>query len=73
MPDNLRYTLLFASSLQVLGPKYDLTRQLEKAVKRRGNVSVNDQIMRLPDEELKRLLGRLAELMCQLPSEARPV
>ena len=71
MTDTLRPTLLFASALKVLGPEHDLTRLLEGVVRERDKKPVNDEIVRLPNDEREQLLARFEELMCQLPEEVR--
>ena len=59
MPVNLRRTLLFASALQVLGPKHDFTVMMERLLSGYGGDDPEDTILeRLADNEKTALLDQ---------------
>ena len=67
MPDNLRRTLLFASALQVLGPKHDFTVTMEQLLSGSVDETEDDAVGRLPRGEQDVLLDRYRALVGDLP------
>ena len=70
MPDNLRRTLLFASALQVLGPKHDFTVTMERLLSGSVDEAEDDAVDRLPKDEQDVLLNRYRALVSDLPMRA---
>ena len=70
MPDDLRRTLLFASALQVLGPKHDFTVTMERLLSGSVDETEDDAVDRLPRGEQDVLLDRYQALVSDLPMRA---
>lgn len=71
---SLRYTLLFASALQVFGAGHDVSRLLERAIQTRdaGALGARESaIGRLNEAARQALLDRFDRLRGELPLVAR--
>ena len=67
MPFNLHRTLLFASALQVLGPKHDFTVAMERLLSGSAEDTEDDLLNCLPKREQDVLLDRYHVLVGDLP------
>ena len=70
MPDNLHRTLLFASALQVLGPKHDFTVAMERMLSGSSDEAEDDLMDCLSKLQQDVVLDRYRALVSDLPMAA---